>query len=137
MRAIAAEKGLYGNSLVEAWYGGYLGDGSKLSTVHFAPGQLPPARFFWSMTLYTLPDRLLYANPLKRYSIGDRTQGLKPDADGGLTLYLGHASPGPDKETNWLPTPEGRYSAIGRIYGPSEAAMNGSWKLPPLNPVAP
>lgn len=137
LRAIAAEKGLYGNSLVEAWYGGYLGDGSKLSTVHFAPGQLPPARFFWSMTLYTLPDRLLYANPLKRYSIGDRTQGLKPDADGGLTLYLGHASPGPDKESNWLPTPEGRYSAVGRIYGPSEAAMNGSWKLPPLTLAAP
>ena len=57
--------------------------------------------------------------------------------DGGLTLYLGHASPGPDKESNWLPTPEGRYSAVGRIYGPSEAAMNGSWKLPPLSPVAP
>ncbi|MGJ7506163.1 DUF1214 domain-containing protein [Variovorax sp. GT1P44] len=113
-----------------------MGDGSKLSTVHFAPGQLPPAKFFWSMMLYTLPDRLLYANPLKRYSIGDRTEGLKCDADGGLTLYLGHASPGADKESNWLPTPEGRYSAIGRIYGPSEAAMNGTWKLPPRTPAA-
>lgn len=135
VRAVAAEKGLYGNSLVEAWYGGYVGDGSKLSTVHFAPGQLPPAKFFWSMTLYTLPDRLLYANPLKRYSIGDRTEGLKRDADGGLTLYLGHASPGADKESNWLPTPEGRYSAVARIYGPSEAAMNGTWRLPPLTPT--
>ena len=28
-RAIAAEKGLYGNSLVEAWYGGYVGDGAS------------------------------------------------------------------------------------------------------------
>jgi hypothetical protein len=136
LRAVAAEKGIYGNSLAEAWYGGYVGDGSKLSTVHFAPGQLPPAQFFWSMTLYTLPDRLLYANPMKRYSIGDRTKGLKRDADGGLTLYLGHDSPGPDKESNWLPTPEGRYSAVARIYGPSEAAKNGSWKLPPLTPVA-
>ena len=135
-RAIAAEKGLYGNSLVEAWYGGYVGDGRKLSTVHFAPGQLPPAKFFWSMTLYTLPDRFLYANPLKRYSIGDRTAGLKRDADGGLTIYIGHASPGADKESNWLPTPDGPYSAVGRVYGPSEAAMNGSWKLPPLTPVA-
>ena len=135
-RAIAAEKGLYGNSLVEAWYGGYIGDGSKLSTVHFAPGQLPPAKFFWSMTLYSLPDRFLYANDLKRYSIGDRTKGLKRDPDGGLTLYIGHASPGADKESNWLPAPEGRYSAVGRVYGPSEAAMNGSWKLPPLTPVA-
>ena len=136
-RAIAAEKGLYGNSLVEAWYGGCVGDGGKLSSVHFAADQLPPARFFWSLTLYTLPDRLLYANDLKRYSIGDRTPGLKPDADGGLTLYLGHASPGADKASNWLPTPEGRYSAIARIYGPSEAAMTGAWKLPPLTPVSP
>ncbi len=135
-RAIGAEKGLYGNSLVEAWYGGYVGDGSKPSKVRFEPGQLPPAKFFWSLTLYTLPDRLLYANDLKRYSIGDRTPGLKPDADGGLTLYLGHASPGADKESNWLPTPEGRYSAVARIYGPSEEAMSGAWKLPPLTPAS-
>ncbi|MEJ8856261.1 DUF1254 domain-containing protein [Variovorax robiniae] len=135
-RALGAQKGLYGNSLIEAWYGGYVGDGSKLSTVHFAPGQLPPAKFFWSMTLYTLPDRFLYANNLKRYSIGDRTPGLKRDADGGLTLYLGHASPGADKESNWLPTPEGKYSAVARVYGPSKAAMSGAWKLPPLTPVA-
>ncbi|QKV54088.1 DUF1254 domain-containing protein [Comamonas antarctica] len=134
-RAVAAEKGLYGNSLAEAWYGGYVGDGSQMATVHFAPGQLPPAKFFWSMTLYTLPERFLYANPLNRYSIGDRTPGLKRDPDGGLTLYLGHVSPGADKESNWLPTPAGRYSAVARVYGPSEAAMNGSWKLPPLTPV--
>ncbi|MDM0015580.1 DUF1214 domain-containing protein [Variovorax sp. J22P168] len=135
-RAVAATMGLYGNSLVEAWYGGYVGDGNTLSTIRFAPGQLPPAKFFWSMTLYTLPDRFLYANPLKRYSIGDRTPGLKRDPDGGLTLYVGNASPGADKESNWLPTPQGRYSAVGRIYGPSREAMDGTWKLPPLAPVS-
>jgi hypothetical protein len=134
-RAVAAEMGLYGNSLVEAWYGGYVGDGRKPSLIRFAPGQLPPAKFFWSMTLYALPDRFLYANPLQRYSIGDRSKGLKYDADGGLTLYIGHASPGADKESNWLPAPAGLYSAVGRVYGPSEAAMNGSWKLPPLTPA--
>ncbi|CAN7771908.1 DUF1254 domain-containing protein [Cupriavidus necator] len=136
-RAIAAEKGLYGNSLEEAWYGGYVGDGRKASKIHFAPGQLPPAKFFWSITLYTLPDRFLYANDQKRYSIGDRTRGLKYDADGGLTLYVGHASPGRDKESNWLPAPEGMYSAVARLYGPSEAAMQGKWLLPPLTPFNP
>ena len=135
-RAIAAEKGLYGNSLVEAWYGGYVGDGTKLQTIHFAKEELPPAKFFWSITLYTLPDRFLYANDLKRYSIGDRTKDLKRDADGGLTLYVGHESPGPDKESNWLPAPNAKYSAVARIYGPGTAAMNGTWKLPPLMPVA-
>ena len=134
-RAVAALMGLYGNSLEEAWYGGYVGDGTKNSVIHFAAGQLPPAKFFWSVTLYTLPDRFLYANELKCYSIGDRTQGLKKDADGGLTLYVGHTSPGPDKESNWLPAPASPFSAVARIYGPSEAAMKGEWKLPPLETI--
>jgi hypothetical protein len=134
-RAIAAQKGLYGNSLAEAWYGGYVGDGSKPSTIHFPKEQLPPAKFFWSMTLYTLPDRFLYANELDRYSIGDRTKGLKYDADGGLTVYVGHTSPGEDKKSNWLPAPNAKYSLVGRVYGPSKAAMEGQWNLPPLKPV--
>ncbi|WP_244544405.1 MULTISPECIES: DUF1254 domain-containing protein [unclassified Beijerinckia] len=134
-RAIAAEKGLYGNSLEEAWYGGYVGDGSKSLMLHFPAGQLPPARFFWSTTLYTLPDRLLFANDLKRYSIGDRTKGLVRDKDGSLTIYIGQTSPGAGKEANWLPAPQGPYTIVARIYGPNQAAMTGKWKLPPLEPA--
>jgi hypothetical protein len=74
-RDVGAMKGLYGNSLEEAWYGGYVCDGSTPATVHFTKANLPPAKFFWSMTMYTIPDRFLYANPLNRYSIGDRTKG--------------------------------------------------------------
>jgi hypothetical protein len=136
-RAIAAEKGLYGNSIEEAWYGGYVGDGKKLTQIHFTKENLPPARFFWSVTLYTLPDRFLYENPLQRYSIGDRTKGVTYDKDGGLTLYIGHDSPGPDRESNWLPAPAGPYSAVGRIYGPGPAAVAGKWTLPPAQPVSP
>jgi hypothetical protein len=132
MRAVAANKGLYGNSLEEAWYGGYVGDGAKPSTVHFAKNELPPARFFWSMTLYTLPDRLLYANPIDRYSIGDRTKGLKYGADGSLTVYLSHDPPMGEARANWLPVPAAKYSLVARIYGPSPDAMQGKWKLPPL-----
>ncbi|MBY3568969.1 DUF1254 domain-containing protein [Rhizobium laguerreae] len=129
-RAMGAEKGLYGNSLEEAWYGGFVGDGTKQTMLHFPPGQLPPAKFFWSLTLYTLPDRFLYANPLKRYSIGDRTKDLVYGEDKSLTIYLGHTSPGKGKESNWLPTPDGKYSLVGRVYGPEKAAMDGTWKLP-------
>ena len=132
IRAIAAEKGLYGNSLEEAWYGGYVGDGTRPAEIHFAAGQLPPAQFFWSMTLYTLPDRLLYANDLKRYSIGDRTKGLIYNKDGSLTLYVGHAPPGPEHEANWLPAPAASYSLVARVYGPSKAAIDGEWRLPAL-----
>ena len=40
-RDIGAEKGLYGNSIEEAWYGGYVGDGNALSKVHFAKDRSP------------------------------------------------------------------------------------------------
>ncbi|MQB07702.1 DUF1254 domain-containing protein [Agrobacterium tumefaciens] len=129
-RAMGAEKGLFGNSLEEAWYGGFVGDGSKQVELHFDADKLPPAKFFWSLTLYTLPDRLLYANPLQRYSIGDRTTGLKFGSDKSLTIYLGNASPGKDKESNWLPTPKGKYSLVARIYGPEKGAIDGTWNLP-------
>lgn len=134
-RAMGAEKGLFGNSIEEAWYGGFVGDGSKPTMLHFPAGQLPPAKFFWSLTLYTLPDRLLYANPLDRYSIGDRTKGLVYGEDKSLTIYLGHTSPGEGKESNWLPTPEGKYSLVARVYGPEKAAIDGTWKLPTPEPA--
>jgi hypothetical protein len=134
-RDVGAMKGLYGNSLEEAWYGGYLCDGSKPSEVRFTKANLPPAKFFWSMTMYTLPDRFLYANPLKRYSIGDRTKGLEYGKDGSLTIYVSNASPGNAKESNWLPAPAGKCSLVARVYGPSKAAMTGEWKLPPLQPL--
>jgi len=135
-RDVGAIKGLYGNSLEEAWYGGYVCDGSKPSTVHFSKADLPPAKFFWSMTMYTIPDRFLYANPLNRHSIGDRTKGLEYGKDGSLTIYVSNASPGKDKESNWLPAPAAKCSLVARVYGPSQAAMTGAWKLPPLQPVA-
>ena len=131
-RDVGAMKGLYGNSLEEAWYGGYVCDGTKPSIVHFTKADLPPAKFFWSMTMYTIPDRFLYANPINRYSIGDRTKGLQYGKDGSLTIYVSNASPGKDKESNWLPAPAAKCSLVARVYGPSKAAMTGAWKLPPL-----
>ncbi|WP_234841419.1 DUF1254 domain-containing protein [Sinorhizobium meliloti] len=134
-RAMGAEKGLFGNSIEEAWYGGFVGDGSNPTVLRFPAGRLPPAKFFWSLTLYTLPDRLLYANPLDRYSIGDRTKGLVYGEDESLTIYLSHLSPGDAKESNWLPTPDGKYSLVARVYGPEKAAVDGSWTLPTPEPA--
>jgi hypothetical protein len=97
--------------------------------------QLPPVKFFWSLALYTFPDRLLCANSIDRYSIGDRTKGLIFGKDKSLTIYLGHTSPGKAKKANWLPTPEGKYSLVARIYGPEKAAIDGSWELPEPVPM--
>jgi hypothetical protein len=40
---------------------------------------------FWSITLYDARSYMLVDNPLDRYAIGDRSTGLRRDADGGLT----------------------------------------------------
>ena len=50
--------------------------------------QVPPVRFFWSLTMYDLKTRLLVDNPIDRYSIGDRTEGLKYGSDGSLKISV-------------------------------------------------
>ena len=136
-RAVAAAMGIYGNSKEEAIYLGYEEDaqgqpldGAHAYTIRFESGQLPPVQFFWSMTMYDLPGRHLVENPIKRYAIGDRTPGLKRGKDGSLTLYVQRERPSKDKESNWLPAPEGRFNIVARFYGPKPTVLDGTWKLP-------
>jgi len=82
--------------------------------------------------MYKLPERLLVENPIQRYSIGDRTQGLKRGADGSLEIYLQHDNPGPAKASNWLPAPAGPFFFVGRLYGPGPSALSEQWQLPSL-----
>ncbi len=49
---------------------------------------------------------------------------FKRDADGGITLYIQHETPGADKESDWLPAPAAPFSMAMRIYGPEESVMN-------------
>jgi hypothetical protein len=132
--------GIYGNSKQEAMYPAYFLDssGKKLTganhyTLHFAPGKYPPVKAFWSLTMYGLPASLLVANPINRYLINSpMLPELKKDADGGLTLYIQHESPGKQLESNWLPAPEGPFSAYLRMYWPDVAALDGSWIAPKM-----
>jgi hypothetical protein len=111
-------------------------DGAIRYTLRFAPGQLPPVNAFWSFTMYELPASLLYANSLNRYLINSpMLPSLKRDADGGITLYVQNASPGTDKDSNWLPAPKGSFFAVMRLYWPKPAALNGKWTAPPLQRV--
>ena len=136
-RAVGAAMGIYGNSLEEAVYVGTLADaegrpldGGKRYTMRFAKDGLPPVRFFWSATMYDLPHRLLVDNPIDRYSLGSRSKDLVYEADGSLTIYVQAESPGPDKETNWLPSPtSGPFNIVVRLYGPSSAAQSGDWQM--------
>jgi hypothetical protein len=110
-------------------------DGNALSAdaryeLHFDGDDLPPVDAFWSLTGYT-PDMNLIPNPLGRYTIGDRTEGLVTDPDGGLTIFLQTRPPGADREPNWLPIPaQGGWFAILRLYRPHPEVADAKWQCP-------
>ena len=139
-RAVGAYLGLFGNTQKEAIYNN-LGsdsnnqalDGSKGKyTLTFKKDNMPDVKFFWSMTMYDLKSRFLVKNSINRFSIGSRTEGLKYNKDGSLTLYVQKDSPGKDKASNWLPAPNGPFYTIMRFYGPGENVLNNTFKQPPL-----
>jgi hypothetical protein len=110
--------------------GGHL-DGNRALILRFPPGGEPPCNGFWSLTVYD-PDMFLVPNEIDRYSIGDRTPGLRGDQDGGLTIVVG--GPAPDDKSNWLPAPAGPYRLGLRVYEGGEEVVDGEWFPPPLVP---
>jgi hypothetical protein len=108
-------------------------DGANRYVVRFAKGQLPPVNAFWSITMYNA-EYFFVDNPLNRYTLSSRN-ALKANPDGSVDLYIQKDSPGPDKESNWLPAPAGKFVLMMRLYWPKEKApsiLDGSWKLPPV-----
>ena len=76
---------------------------------------VPPG--FWSVTMYDKVTNYSVPNAINRYDLGSQSN-LKKNADGTITLYLQHDSPGKDKESNWLPAPKGPFYLILRNYAP-------------------
>jgi hypothetical protein len=141
MRAVAARVGLWGNHAYEAAYptADLDGNGDQLVGEHqyvLHLEELPPVDAFWSLTMYRPPEFYLVANPINRYSIGDRTPGLTYNDDGSLDIYIQKDSPGPEKESNWLPAPEGPFRVAMRMYQPREAVLDGSYVVPPIRRVS-
>ena len=106
--------------------------GARNYVIHFPAGQLPPAKAFWSLTLYA-PDMFLFDNPARRYAIGDRTPGLQTNPDGSLDIYLQQSAPS-GHEANWLPTPEAAFVLEMRIYLPEATVLDGTYRLPAVTP---
>lgn len=140
IRAAAAELGIFGNIGQEAIYRLFLNDAddqpldaSKSDyTMTFAPGDLPPVRGFWSLSMYDA-EMFFVDNPLDRYLLNSRMleQGqLEFDDDDSLTFYISADAPSPERRSNWLPAPDGPFRMIMRMYGPSEDAQKGRWTPP-------
>ena len=106
-------------------------DGTRPARLRFAPGGEPPVDGFWSLTMYG-PDLFLAVNEIDRWSLGDRTPGLRRDGDGGLSVLVGHQRP--DDAANWLPAPAGRGFLVLRCYEGREPVVAADWFPPPLAP---
>ena len=137
-RAAAAIGGLWGNHAYEAAYiMTYVDDrgeqlnGARTYTLRLQP--TPPVKAFWSLTMYSVPDFYLVENPIHRYSIGDRTQGVILDDDGALTITISHQQPAGDKElANWLPSPADNFRPVMRMYEPDESILNQRYEFPAI-----
>lgn len=104
-------------------------DGNRRYIVRFEKGKLPPAKAFWSLTLYDKNFFLAKDVPLHRHMLNNNS-GMKPSADGSIEIYLQPDSPGPDKEANWLPSPRDEYFTILRLYWPEQSVLDGTWSEP-------
>jgi hypothetical protein len=144
MRALVTAIGLGANRPQDAVYPTSLKDadakdyeGSNKYVMRFEKGQTPPAEGFWSLTMYD-SQYFFVANPINRYSISPR-QNLKANPDGSTDLYIQKDSPGPEKESNWLPTPAGKFILMLRMYWPNESdpsILDGTWTPPAVKKVA-
>ena len=141
LRAAVALIGPWANIPDEAVYSAGLLDryllplnGSHDYVMHFAPGQQPPAGAFWSVTVYD-PSGGFVRNPLNRYSVSSsRPDELVHRADGSVDIVFSQQDPA-DPGANWLPVPDGAFSAYLRVYVPGGAVLDGSWTPPPIEPL--
>jgi hypothetical protein len=135
LRARIAHAGLGANLAEDALYFRTAHDGheeplhgARCYEVHFAAGQRPPVRAFWSLTVYN-DQGYLIENPIGRYGIGDRHR-IVGNQDGSLDLCLSHTPPDPNRRANWLPVPHYSFELVLRLYWPTREALNGTWAPP-------
>jgi hypothetical protein len=126
------EDALYPDSNADATGNPYTG--AHKYVMHFEKNCTPPVNAFWSLTMYDNRSSFV-ANPINRYAISPHLGPLKYNADGSLDIYIQNASPGPDKESNWLPAPSGQFYLTLRLYWPQESALDGSWVPPSVQQV--
>ena len=106
------------------------GSGANLSGGSSYRLRLPrdiPAANFWSVTLYEAENGSGLANGQPFPSLGSRDTPVQ-NADGSTELHFSPTAPA-GKAGNWLSTVPGRgYFVVLRLYGPTAAAIDKSWK---------
>jgi hypothetical protein len=140
-RAIGAWTGIYANESdiflgingFESQSDGKPFDGQYNYKLTFEKDSFPPVDGFWSITMYNLPSRFLYANAINRYCMSSTmVETLKRNPDGSVTIYIQHESPGKELESNWLPCPKNLFFMACRCYLPKKSLKEGTWTAPPI-----
>ena len=95
----------------------------------------PPAKLFWSATVYDVDTRCLIDNEQQRGDRGSRDADLVANDDGSVDLCFGPTAPA-SGESNWVQTIPGRHwFSYFRFYGPLEPYFDRSWKLGDITPA--
>ena len=104
--------------------------------IRMSADDLPPAKAFWSVTLYDTENGFFIPNEQKKYSVGENA-GYKLNDDGGIEIHIAAEKPEGVPEENWLPINRGDESidVILRIYVPDLEAMK-TWTPPKAEIVA-
>lgn len=110
-------------------------DGQPMNAMHdyvirMSKDELPPARAFWSVTLYDLAQGFFIPNDRKKYSVGENA-GMKLNAAGGIEIYIAAKKPEGVPDENWLPIPREDLglNPVFRVYVPDLERMK-TWAAP-------
>jgi hypothetical protein len=98
--------------------------------IRMTKDQLPPAKAFWSATLYDYQNGFFIPNDQKKYSVGENA-GFKLNKDGGIEIYIAAQKPKGVPEENWLPVnrKDEVLDVVMRIYAPDQEKMK-AWIAP-------
>ena len=105
--------------------------------IHMTADEMPPAKAFWSLTLYDMANGFFIPNERKKYSVGENA-GMKLNEDGGISIYIAAEQPEGVPEENWLPInrEDIELSGIFRIYVPDLEKME-TWNVPKAEKLTP
>jgi hypothetical protein len=98
--------------------------------IRMAAKDMPPAKVFWSVTLYDSKNGFFIPNERKKYSVGENA-GMKLNEDGGIEIYIAASKPEGVPEENWLPIERKHedIDAVLRVYVPDMEKMK-TWQTP-------
>ena len=110
-------------------------DGKPMNAQHdyvirMTKDDLPPAKAFWSATLYDSKEGFFIPNKEKKYSVGANA-GMKLNAKGGIEIYVAAKQPKGAPAENWLPITREDLGigVIMRVYVPDMEKYK-TWKAP-------